>query len=303
MAVGNRQSSAGGRQAWEGKSKGTRTGYRIFVGILRHFGVRPAYLLLRFVAFYYFLSSWKTSRAVLQFYRQGLQMNKLRALRMLYRNYYRLGQTLIDKVAAMAGIAGGFRSRSTGLEHLQALASGGKGGILLSAHVGNWEIAGHFLQKLNIRINLVMYDGEHQAIKEYLGSITGPRSFNVIVIQPDNSHIYQIAGALGRGELIGMHADRYLEGSKTLTLPFLGRPARFPEGPFLLAAKLRVPVSFVFAMKAGEMSYRFSASPPIQAEQLKDTAPQTVLQAYISEVENKVREYPDQWFNYFPFWG
>ncbi len=49
--------------SWEGKSKGTKTGYRIFVWVLRHLGVRPAYFLLRFVSFYYFLVSWKTSRA------------------------------------------------------------------------------------------------------------------------------------------------------------------------------------------------------------------------------------------------
>lgn len=288
--------------SWEGKSKGTRTGYQIFVWILRRFGVRPAYLLLRFVSFYYFLSSWKTSRAILQFYRQGLNMGRLKSLRMLYKNYYRLGQTLIDKVAVMAGFAGSFGSHSEGLENLEAMAAGNKGGILLSAHVGNWEIAGHFLQKLNIRINLVMYDGERQAIKEYLGSVTGARSFNVIVIQPDHSHIFKIANALAANELIGMHADRYLEGNKTLTFPFLGQPAKFPEGPFLLGAKLRVPVSFVFAMKEGETHYRFSASPLITPEQLKDSDPQRLLSAYVAELENKVRKYPEQWFNYYPFW-
>ena len=48
-------------QTWQGKSKGTRLGYRIFVGILRKAGVQPAYFLLRFVAGYYFLFSWKSS--------------------------------------------------------------------------------------------------------------------------------------------------------------------------------------------------------------------------------------------------
>jgi len=288
--------------SWEGKSKGTRTGYQIFVWILRRFGVRSAYFLLRFVSLYYFLTSWKTSRAILQCYRQGLHMGRIRALITLYQNYYRLGQTLIDKVAVMAGFGANFGQHSEGLENLQAMATGNKGGILLSAHVGNWEIAGHFLQKLNIRINLVMYDGEHQAIKEYLGSITGARSFNVILIQPDNSHIFKIANALAENELIGMHADRYMEGHKTLTFPFLGRPAKFPEGPFLLGAKLRVPVCFVFAMKAGDMGYQFSASPLVTPEQLKSTDPQHLLRAYVTELEKKVRKYPEQWFNYYPFW-
>lgn len=286
--------------SWQGKSKGTRTGYQIFVWILRRFGVRPAYGLLRFVSFYYFLFSRKTSRAIVEFYREGLGMNRWRALLMLYKNYYRLGQTLIDKVAIMAGFAGRFKSHSEGIEYLEAIAAGNRGGILLSAHVGNWEVAGHFLKKLDRKINLVMYDGEHQAIKEYLGSVTGEKSFRVIVIRPDNSHIFQITNALADNELICMHADRYLEGNKTLQVPFFGRLARFPEGPFLLGTKLGVPVSFVFALKASDLVYRFSASPLRLSRQNK---PEDLLLEFVAELENKVRQYPEQWFNYYPFWG
>ena len=288
--------------SWEGKSKGTKTGYRIFVWVLRHLGVRPAYFLLRFVSFYYFLVSWKTSRAILQFYRQGLGFGALRALGLLYRNYYRLGQTLIDKVAIMAGLAGHFRSSSEGLENLHAIAAGNRGGILLSAHMGNWEIAGHFLKKLDRKINLVMYDGEHEAIKAYLGSVTGAKSFNVIVISPDNSHIFKIAAALGNNELICMHADRYVAGAKTISYPFLGRPAKFPEGPFLLGTKLRAPVSFVFALKESDTSYRFSASPLKEVYLEPDHSPKRLLAAFVEELEKRARQHPDQWFNYFPFW-
>lgn len=288
---------------WEGKSKGTATGYRIFVRILRSFGIRPAYGLLRVVAFYYFLTSWKTSRAVLQVYRQGLGFGLLRSLGLLYRNYYLLGQTLIDKVAVMAGFAERFGSSSEGLENLETMAAGGKGGILLSAHMGNWEIAGHFLKKLERKINLVMYDGEHEAIKKYLDEVTGPRSFNIIVIRPDNAHIFQMANALGNNELICMHADRFVVGAKTITFPFLGRPARFPEGPFLLGAKLRAPVSFVYALKDGNLSYRFSAGPLKEIYLDADNTPEHLLREYVAELERQVRAHPEQWFNYFPFWA
>ncbi|MCC6462372.1 MAG: lipid A biosynthesis acyltransferase [Saprospiraceae bacterium] len=288
--------------SWEGKSKGTPTGYKIFVWILRRFGIRPAYWLLRVVAFYYFLSSWKTSRAILQLYRQGLGMGLGAALVLLYQNYYRLGQTLIDKVAVMAGLGSHFQNQSQGLEHLETIAAGQQGGILLSAHMGNWEIAGHMLKKLNRKINLVMYDGEHQAIKQYLNSVTGNKSFNIIVISPDNSHIFKIASALGNNELICMHADRYVAGAKTISTAFLGRPAKFPEGPFLLGAKLRAPVSFVYALKTSDTVYSFSASPPKEIYLDADNTPQHLLREFVAELEAKVRAHPEQWFNYFPFW-
>ena len=57
-----------------------------------------------------------------------------------------------------------------------------------------------------------------------------------------------------------MHADRFLEGNKTLTANFLGEQARFPMGPFLLASKFKVPVSFVFAVKESNLHYHFFAS-------------------------------------------
>ena len=288
--------------SWEGKSKGTPAGYKIFVWILRRFGIQPAYWLLRVVAFYYFLFSWKTSRAILQFYRQGLGKGRWQALVLLYRNYYRLGQTLIDKVAVMAGLGSHFRHQSQGLEHLETIAAGQHGGILLSAHMGNWEIAGHLLKKLNRKINLVMYDGEHQAIKQYMNSVTGNKSFNVIVIGPDNSHIFKIASALGNNELICMHADRYVAGAKTISTEFLGRSAQFPEGPFLLGAKLRAPVSFVYALKTADKVYSFSASPPKEVYREADNTPQHLLREFVTELEAKVRAHPEQWFNYFPFW-
>ena len=49
--------------AWQGKSKGNTLGYRIFVSVLKTAGVMPAYFMLRFVALYYFLFSWQTSKS------------------------------------------------------------------------------------------------------------------------------------------------------------------------------------------------------------------------------------------------
>lgn len=175
--------------------------------------------------------------------------------------------------------------------------------MLLSAHVGNWEIAGHLLKRLNTTINVVMYDGEQEQIKAYLEKVTGGRNMQLIIIREDLSHIYAISEALQKNQLVCMHADRFMEGNKTMTMNFLGAPAQFPAGPFVVATSFAVPVSFVFAFKETSRHYHFYATPPqaLSATQKKDQVKE-LLDKFVREMETKTRKYPEQWFNFYDFW-
>lgn len=288
---------------WQGKSRGTPLGYRIFVSVLKNFGVVPAYWLLRLVALYFWLFSYKSSRPLFHYFHEKMGYGTMKSLRMLYTNYYRLGQTLIDKVVVMAGIRNKFTYHFDGEENLHKIVALKKGGLLLSAHLGNWEIAGHLFTRLSTRINIVMYDGEHRKIKNYLEQVTGKRNMNIIVIKDDISHIYAINDAFKKNELVCMHADRFLEGNKSIAVNFLGEPANFPMGPFVLAATFKVPVSYVFAFKETNRHYHFYASEMKQYhEETKDKAIQNMLNDFVGEMEQKVKQYPEQWFNYYNFW-
>ncbi len=288
---------------WQGKSKGKPWGYRIFVSILSRWGISPAYLLLRFVAFYYFLFSYKSSKNVLTYFHKKIGYGLGRSLIKLYRNYYLLGQSIIDKVVIMSGIPNKFTFDFDGEDNLRKIVGLQKGGLLLSAHLGNWEIAGHLLKRLDTRINIVMFDGEHRQIKEYIAEVTGKRAVNVILIKNDLSHIYAISEAFKNNELVCIHADRFIEGNKTLTSEFLGGKAKFPMGPFVLAAKFKVPVSFVFALKETHLHYHFFASEIKDYSHLsKDALMQQMLDDFVIEMEIKIKKYPEQWYNYYNFW-
>lgn len=288
---------------WQGKSKGTPLGYRIFVWVLKTFGVLPAYFLLRIVVLYYFFFSFKASRQIYSLYRHKLGYGRASSIIKLYKNYYLLGQRIIDKVVLMSGIKNNFSFDFDGEENLLKIAALQKGGILLSAHLGNWDVAGHLFTRLQTRINIVLYDGEHEQIKKYLDGVTGKRNVNIIIIKNDLSHIYAISDAFTKNELVCMHADRFIEGNKTLTARFLGEEARFPMGPFLLASKFKVPVSFVFAVKESKLHYHFFASQIIDYTGIaKDAVMQQMLNDFVAEMENKVKQYPEQWFNYYDFW-
>ena len=289
--------------SWEGKSKGNKTGYQIFLWVLRRFGVLPAYFLLRFVVLYYFLFSWRSSRQIYSLYHQRLGYGRLASLFKIYRNYYLLGQSIIDKVVVMSGIKNNFTYNFDGEENLREIVSQKKGGLLLSAHIGNWDIAGHLFKRLDTPINIVMFDGEQEKIKEWLASVTGKKSVNIIVIKNDLSHIYQISEVLKNNELVCLHADRFLEGNKTFSADFLGGQARFPMGPFVLASTFKVPVSYVFAVKESNRHYHFFASSIKNYDYLdKEKVMQEMLLEFTREMEIKVKRYPEQWFNYYNFW-
>ena len=289
-------------QSWQGKSKGGKPGYMIFVGLLRMGGIRPAYFLLRFVAFYYFLFSAASTRAIYGFFRQRLGYSAWRARWGVYRNYYIFGQTLIDKVVVMAGLKVPYTIFFDGEHHFSDMIAGGKGGMLISAHIGNWELAGYFFKRLPIKLNILMYEGEHEQIKQYLAGVMQERNLNVIVIKDDFSHIYEISNALRNNELVAIHADRFVAGSKTIKGMFLGSEANFAMGPFVLAATFKVPVSYVFSVKESATHYHLYASAPKEYRDNKKIAIPQALADYIKELETKVRQYPDQWFNYYEFW-
>ncbi len=293
---------------WTGKSKGSLLGYKIFVFVLKSFGVSSAYFILRFVAGYFCLFSFKSTQQVYKFLRYRIGFNNFRAITGIYKSYFVFGKCLLDRFIVMAHIPNTFTYTFEGEEHLHSIAAAGEGGILLSAHVGNWEVAGHLLTRIKAKVNVVMMDAEHQKIKSYLESMKERSKLNVIAIKDDISHIYEISAALERKELVCIHGDRYLKGNKTVMVDFLGQEAPFPIGPMSLVFSMKVPVTYVFAIKESNKHYHFYATEPKKflIDPSKGNARAQLNEAvkeYAKAVENKVKEYPYQWFNYFDFWA
>lgn len=287
---------------WQGRTRGGILGYKIFVFLLKKLGLHVAYFVLRIVAFYFLLFS---NKRYIYFYFHSIHHFPFwKTILAIYRNYYVFGQTLLDKSALLAGLDTTFSFDFDGEEHLRKMRSGG---IIISAHTGNWEIAGQLLKRLDTPINLLIFDAEEQQIKQYLENVHVLKNINIIVIRDDLSHIYDIKNALNKHELIAMHGDRFVENSKTLTCRFMGKDAPFPYGPFYLAVKFNVPVSFTYAMKESANHYHFYATPlyTLSKSGTKVQREETIislLNEYVKATEKIVEKYPFQWFNYYDFW-
>lgn len=286
---------------WDGKSKGTLLGYKIFVFCIKKLGIKAAYSVLIFVAFYYFLFQRKSNKAAFYYFHDRLGYSYLRSIGLVYNSYFTFGKTIIDKTAISAGLRNKFTYEFDGVDLLQKLLAEKKGGVLISAHVGNFEIAEYFFGEIDLdcQINLVTTDLEHSVIKEYLESVTKKSSVKFIIVKDDLSHIFEINNALANNELICFTGDRYFEGTKCMTEELLGKEANFPAGPFLIASRLKVPVVFVYVMKEPNLHYHLYA----RMADVKQRDEKGLLKAYTTSVETILRKYPLQWFNYFDFWN
>lgn len=285
---------------WSGKSRGTLLGYKIFVFCIKNLGVRASYFVLYFVATYYFLFLPKSNKNVFYYFNKRLGWSYWKSKKAVFKNYFVFGQTLIDKTAISAGLRNRFTYEFDGVENLKKMMGDKKGGVLLSAHIGNFEIAERFFAEIDFdyQINLVTTDQEVSVIKEYLESITEKSSIKFILIKEDMSHIFDINRALSNNELICFTGDRYFEGSKFLEEELLGKSAKFPAGPFMIASRLQVPVAYVYVMKEKNLHYHLYA----RIAEVKHRDAKGLLKSYTQNVEKMLKVYPLQWFNYFDFW-
>ena len=284
---------------WNGKSKGTVIGYKIFLTTIKLFGLPLTYFILRFVTFYYFIFAIKSRKPIEDFYKNALKIPEKKIKKITRKNFFYFGQTLVDRAAFLMKKSERFTYTFTDEQYLIDMKNAGKGGILLSGHVGNWETAGNLLKsRITPTINVLMLDEEEKKIKQYLTGTTGGSQFNIIPIKNDLSHVIKVNNALSKNEFIAIHADRYLEGSKFIELAFLGKKAKFPLGPFIIASKFNSPVTFVFAVKEKKYHYLLSATTPI----MDQLTPEEIAKKFVGEFEKKVTLHPEQWFNYYDFY-
>jgi len=292
--------------SWKGKTRGGLAGYRFFIFLLKYPGLRFSYFFLRFVVLYFVLFVPKARKPIFFYFRKILGFSYLKSVKYVFKNFYKLGQVLLDKVALLAGFSSKFTFDFEGEEYLHEIAAN-EGGFLIGAHIGNWEIAGQLLDRIDTKVHIVMVEAEHERIKALLTNVMTEKSMNIISIKDDLSHLFEIKDALQNNEIVAIHGDRFMEGSKTIEGNFLGREAKFPYGPFILPMKYNKPVTFVSAIKETDTHYHFFATKPrvYQGSGNKNENKvliKKMLKNYINELERILHLAPEQWFNYYYFW-
>ena len=303
-------------QKWAGTTYGNEWMHRWLIRILRYMDVRVLYL---FVAVFIIpvcllpvprLQSRRGAKAsknpsrgiIYRYFRKRIGYGRLKSAWKTYVNHCLFGQVVVDKFAMYAGKKFGIEIE--GYESFAALEARQEGFVQLSAHIGNYEIAGYTLTSESKRFNALVYAGEKASVMRNRNKMFADTNINMIAISPDMSHLFEIDEALAEGQIVSMPADRISGSPKFIEHDFLGAKAKFPFGPFSVATMRSLDVLAVNVMKTSLRGYKIYVTPlsydksaPRQ-EQIKQ-----LCGAYVAELEKQVRQYPAQWYNYFEFWN
>jgi lauroyl/myristoyl acyltransferase len=172
------------------------------------------------------------------------------------------------------------------------------GFISLTAHVGNWELAGRLLAGRTGRpTHVVVADGEARALEPWVRRNGGGVRF-VPRARPTVS--LQLHAALRRGEVVAVQGDRALGTRGDVLVPFFGAPAPFPVGPFVLARAVGVPVVPAFCVLGPGHRYTVHVAEPLSVSR---GAEEDAAGRWVAVLERVVRERPTQWFNFFDVWS
>jgi len=293
---------------WEGKSRGNSTGYKIFIFLINRLGLGIAYFILHFVAFYFYLFSKEEKQHIKWYFRNIQHFSSLKTQYYIFKSFYSLGVSLLDKMAFFSGAKTNFTFDFDGEQYMHQLAKEKTGAIIIGAHIGNWEVAGQLMERIDVKVNIVMQVAEHEKIKEVLEQSMVLKKMNIIAIADDFSYLIEIKKALDNNEFVILHGDRFIDDSNIMEMDFMGAKADFPMGPFLLALKFRKPVLFAFAMKETKNHYHFYSSKPIYNNKRTDpkelkTETRKLIEKYIQNLEAMIRKHPEQWYNYYKFWN
>ena len=290
---------------WDGKAKGSALGNLIFKKIIETCGPFAAYALSCLVAWYYVFFDRPGIQALKKFRKNaGFKHTNIFHL---FRHYYSFGMVLIDKVTFSIKKNPPFKFTFINENMISEALAQGKGVILLSAHIGNWEIIGNLLSdRLSTPTYAVLFDNEKQKIKKVFKSVTENRRFATVTMT-DNilDVIIPIKEALKNNGIVCFLADRFISSSK-VTMQFFGEEATFPTGPFEIAAITGTPILPVYSIKDSLTHFTTKSYQPILFENsTKENRQEHIRQAmetFITTLEDVAKQHPYQWFNFYDVW-
>lgn len=315
------------RPAWALKvERGSALALRMMIAVVRSLGRRTGRTLLHPIVAYYLLTDGRARRAARGYFAQLASTDAGRAAlghapgwRDLYRNLLDFSISLFDRTCVWAGHDDDFTFLHRGAGHFEHLPDAGdgsgagnrlgkQGALILSAHVGTFELMRVICHEAAVPVNAVVYGANAETFNNFLNALNPQLDLHLIHVRPGaHAASLEVRAAIERGEFVAIMADRVgLDGRGTQRIPFLGAPARFSEGPFQLALAVGCPIMVAFALRRGEARYEVISEPLYaggrvpRAERAKVV--RELMERYARSLEQACLSAPHQWFNFFDFW-
>ncbi|HEU4400643.1 MAG TPA: lysophospholipid acyltransferase family protein [Candidatus Polarisedimenticolia bacterium] len=201
-----------------------------------------------------------------------------------------------------------FRVETEAVEIWNEVARPGRGFVLVTAHLGNYEVGSMLpAQREGRRVHLVREpepDPEAQAFLQDLLARFKESRYTMYFQGDDPLQGIVLLEALRRGEIVAVQGDRPRAGARSIDATLFGRPFPLPPGPAALARTADVPLLPVFVFREGRRRYRVVFRPPILVPRTEDRAGDLAMtmRCVATEIEWAIRRSPHQWFCFRRLW-
>lgn len=296
------------RRGWNSQSIARAWQFEFFYALVRLGGRRLSYFFLRLIAPYYvFVRAGIAKRSDPYLRRRFPDATWARRRGYCLRQFNALGETILDK--AIAGI----RRRPLVevnrelQDHLQAVAAEGKGVIIVTAHVGCWQMALAGLDFLPGPVNMVMYRDEGDHERDVFAHAGRERPYRVIDPAGAFGGAIEIVDRLSGGEIVCVMGDRLMHReAAAVAVPFLGAPARFPTGVYRLAAVAGAPLLVLLSHKTDQGAYRVELVAEFRLPAAAAHQPEVwtaCATTFASALADYAGNHPCQFFNFYDMWA
>jgi len=183
---------------------------------------------------------------------------------------------------------------------IEALLAEGKGLIVLTLHLGNWEVGLAHLAGLGRTVHVVMRPEGSEAAR-YEEKARAGVDVRVVPAAESAWNGLELLLALRRGEIVAIQGDRAF-GPFARPADLFGAPVALPAGPFALAQASDAPILAACFPIRGHFRYRILADGPLRVGAGEEGV-RAAVEAFARLVERYVGAYPTQWFNFYEVWA
>lgn len=192
-----------------------------------------------------------------------------------------------------------------GSKELGEMVRGGQGAVLLTGHIGNWELGGIVLGREQLPLSVVYVKDKFEGAEHYRSFLRSKGDIEEIPISPGASwSSLPVLRALRAGRVVAMQGDRDFDG-RGIPAPFFGEMVRFPRGPFLVALLTGAPIipAFITYTPRYRLMGRFGEPIHVVATGDRERDLAVAVRRWAAILEDEVRRHPTQWYTFYDYFA
>jgi lauroyl/myristoyl acyltransferase len=273
--------------------------YKTLILLLKIISAKGCYFLAKIILNIYFIFNKKDRQIVAKnLTKIHPDLTELAKKKLTKQIFYNFSNYLIDFFNSGRITSDNLTDffQITGEKYLTETKKNGQGGILVSAHIGNWELGGIYLALKKHKINIVVLEHKNKKVNNLFCRFRKNKGVQICL---QGQAARGCLRALKQNELIAIAADKMFDTVQPISVNFMNEKVNVPRGPARLSLKTGAPILPIFIIMQGNGRYKIEINPPLYPQKTE----QKTAEAYIKIIENYIKKYPEQWFAFQDIWG